>query len=538
MAVLPQSLTALSPHETGYVESVDPCSGKMMDRVPAADPSSLPSIFERARAAQKEWSARPLRERCALIRTLRDAVYDRREEIVSVIVRETGKPRVEAIFAEILLALDTADFLARQSPAWLRAERVPHHNIAMKAKSAWLEYEPLGVVAVISPWNYPFSTPMALVIPALIAGNAVILKPSEITPCTGALIGDLVVRLAGTSKFPPALLQVVQGDGALGAALVDGAPDKMFFTGSVATGKKIAEACARKLIPSVLELGGKDAMIVLADANLEIASSAAVWGSFTNCGQACLSVERVYVEAPVAERFIQLCVEKTGKLRVGPASDLDVEIGPMIRLAQLERVERQLQDAIERGAKILAGGKRRAELGPNFFEPTVVSDVDHSMQLMRDETFGPVLAIQTVASADEALERANDSRFSLSASIWTSDAAAGKNLASHVRAGSVMINDVASYYGVSEAPHGGRGESGWGRTHSRAGLIEMVHAKYIDLDRLPRIPKPWWFGYTDRLAVAADRFVDLLFAPGFGRRMRALASQEGARGLIFRRDSI
>ena len=366
---------------------------------------------------------------------------------------------------------------------------------------------------------------MAQVIPALIAGKraVILVKPS----------GDHSVHRGADRRFDrrarrkiavfqSSILQVVQGGGDLGAALVDGAPEKIFFTGSVPTGKKIAESCARKLIPSVLELGGKDAMIVLADADLEIASSAAVWGSFTNCGQACLSVERVYVEAPVAERFIQLCVEKTKKLRVGPASDPDVEIGPMIRLAQLERVERQLQDATARGAKIRTGGKRRLDLGPNFLEPTVVSDVDLSMQLTRDETFGPVLAIQAVASADEAIERANDSLFSLSASIWTSDAALGKSLASRVRAGSVMINDLASYYCISEAPHGGWGASGWGRTHSRLGLHEMVHAKYIDLDRLPRIPKPWWFGYTGRLATAADRFIDVLFAPSFAASECAL----------------
>ena len=321
---------------------------------------------------------------------------------------------------------------------------------------------------------------------------------------------------------------MLQGGGEIGAAMVDAGPDKVFFTGSVATGRRIAEACARKLIPSVLELGGKDAMIVLADADLDIASSAAVWGGFTNCGQACLSVERIYVEQAVAERFTELCVDKTKKLRLGPASDPDAEIGPMIRLRQLEKVEAQLRDAVARGAKILTGGNRRPDLGPNFLEPAVVTHVDHSMQLMREETFGPVIAIQAVANADEAVTLANDSPFALSASVWTSDVRRGREIASRLRAGSVMINDVASYYGIAEAPHGGRGASGWGRTHSRLGLLEMVQVKYVDVDRLPRVPKSWWFGYTKELAAAAGGFVESLFAPSWKRRLAAATGKRGA----------
>ncbi len=534
MAVSPHSLAALAPSTAAFIDSIDPATNQVLARFEATRSSDLTNILERARAAQQEWSARPLAERCAMLRRLRDAIYARREEIADVISRETGKPRVEAIFAEILLALDATDFLARQAPRWLRPERVPHHNLALKAKSGRIEFHPQGVVAIISPWNYPFSIPIAQLVPALVTGNAVLLKPSELTPGTGALVGELVEQ----AGFPAGLVQILQGAGDLGAAIIDAGPDKVFFTGSVATGRRIAESCGRKLIPSVLELGGKDAMIVLADANLDIASSAAVWGGFTNCGQACLSVERIYVEQPVAEHFTQLCVEKTKKLRLGPATDPDAEIGPMIRLRQLERVEQQLREAVERGAKILTGGNRRPDLGSNFVEPAVVTHVDHSMQLMREETFGPVIAIQPVASAGEAIKLANDSPFGLSASVWTGDSRRGREVASRVHAGSVMVNDVASYYGICEAPHGGPGASGWGRTHSRLGLLEMVQVKYIDVDRLPRIAKSWWFGYTQELAVAAGAFVDSLFAPSWKRRLAALAGKRGARGVIFRRDRI
>lgn len=534
MAVTRQTIPSQPAQGANHIDSLDPSSGEVVGRFEITKPADLPAIFENARGAQKQWAARPLRDRCAQLRRLRDTMFEHRVEIADVITRETGKPRVEAIFAEILLALDTADFLARRAPRWLRPERVPHHNIAMKVKSGWLEFQPHGVIAIISPWNYPFSIPMVEMISAVVAGNAVLLKPSELTPWTGWLAREMFRR----AEFPSGLVQVLQGGGEIGAALIEAGPDKVFFTGSVATGRRIAVACAKKLIPSVLELGGKDAMLVLADADLDIASSAAVWGSFMNCGQTCISVERIYVDQSVASRFTELCVAKTKKLSLGPPANQDAEVGPMIRPRQLDSVERQLKDAVDRGAQIIAGGVRRPDLGPNFLEPAVVTNVDHSMQLMREETFGPVMAIHPVASTDEAVQLANDSSFGLSASIWTTNTARGREIASRIHAGSVMINDVASYYGICEAPHGGPGASGWGRTHSRLGLLEMVQVKYIDVDRLPRIAKSWWFGYTNELAAAANRFVEALFAPGWRRRLKALADKQGARGLVFRRNRI
>jgi acyl-CoA reductase-like NAD-dependent aldehyde dehydrogenase len=517
-----------------FIESINPATQEVNARFETTQAARLPQVFENARRAQQEWATQPLHDRCAMLHKLRDAIFVHRDHIANVISSEAGKPRVEAIFAEILLALDTADFLAKRAPGWLKNEIVPHHNLAMKAKSGWLEFDPLGVVAIISPWNYPFSIPMAQVIPALVAGNAVILKPSELAPWSGSLIGELIAD----AKFPANLVQVLQGRGDLGAAIIEAGPAKVFFTGSVGTGRQIAEACARKLIPSALELGGKDAMIVLADADLDIASSAAVWGGFMNCGQTCISVERIYVEAPIAEAFTKLCVEKTQKLRVGPASNPDAEIGPLIRPRQLEKVEQQLNEAKSRGARVVTGGNRRPDLGPNFLEPAVVTNVDHSMDLMREETFGPVIAIQIVKDVSEAIALANDSRFALSASVWTANAQHGREIASRLKAGSVMINDVASYYGIAEAPHGGRGDSGWGRSHSRLGLLEMVQVKYVDRDRLPRVPKSWWFGYTAELAASANAFVESLFAPTWSQRLSALMRKNGARGVVFRRNRI
>lgn len=530
MAVSPSSVSADPIRSPACVESINPVSNEVVKRLAATRPEDLPGIFERAREAQLVWAARPIHQRAAFLRRLRDAIYARREEICDVVTQETGKPRVEALLMEVLVAIDTADFLARQGPRWLARESVPHHTMAMRAKRAWLEYAPRGVIAIISPWNFPFSIPMTEVIAALIAGNAVILKPSEMTPGSGALVED-VVSQAG---FPKGLLHVAQGAGDVGAGIIDAGPAKVFFTGSVTTGRRIAEACARKLIPSVLELGGKDAMIVLGDADLDTASSAAVWGAFSNCGQACVGVKRVYVEQTAAERFIALCVEKTKRLKLGPPGDPDAEIGPLIRARQLEKIEAQLREAAAQGAEVAAGGKRRPDLGPNFFEPAIVTRVHHSMGVMREESFGPVMAIQTVASAEEAVSLANDSPMGLAASVWTRDGARGAAIASEIRAGSVMVNDLLSYYGICEAPHGGSGESGWGRTHSRLGLQEMTDVKYVDVDRIPRLPKPWWFGYTASLGDAARGFVDLLFAPSGLRRLRAIAGKGGAAGMIFR----
>src|SRR5690348_2858523 len=269
-----------------------------------------------------------------------------RNELADTVVSESGKPRVEALFADIFVALDSADYWSKNARAMLRSERVPHHSIAAKAKSGHLVYEPLGVIGIISSWNYPLAIPMSQIIPAVVAGNAVVCKASDFTPQCGALIEKLF-REAG---FPQDLVAVVQGGGEVGQALIEASPDKVLFTGSVATGRRVAEACARKLIPSVLELGGKDAMIVLADADLQVASSAAVWGSYTNCGQVCLSVERLFVEEAISQEFAELCVEKTKKLRIGPSSDPVTDVGPLIRPQHVQRMSDLVEEAVERGA--------------------------------------------------------------------------------------------------------------------------------------------------------------------------------------------
>jgi len=451
----------------------------------------------------------------------------RRNELADTVVLESGKPRVEALFADVFVALDSADYWSKSAAAALRSHRVPHHSIAAKAKSGYLAYEPLGVIAIISSWNYPLAIPMSQIVPALVAGNAVVCKTSDFTPQCGALME----KLFHEAGFPRDIVIVVQGGGEVGQALIDAAPDKVMFTGSVATGRRVAEACAKSLIPSVLELGGKDAMVVLSDAHLEVASSAAVWGSFTNCGQVCLSVERLFVEQPVAQRFAELCVEKAKKLRLGPGTDSATDVGPLIRPQHVKRMADLVQDAVAHGAKVLGGGNPRPDLGPNFFEPTVIIDVDSSMRLFQEEAFGPILAIQTVRDAEEAIQQANDSAFALAASVWTSDVDRGKAIAQRLRAGAVMVNDAISYFGIAEAPHGGCGASGWGRTHGQAGLLEMVQTKYLDVDRLPGSEKPWWYRYGGDLERAADAVLRFEFSGGIGAKFR---NARGALKTFFR----
>ncbi|HUC54423.1 MAG TPA: aldehyde dehydrogenase family protein [Candidatus Cybelea sp.] len=507
--------------------SINPATGEVLAHIERTRAALLPEIVVRARVAQGEWAKVSIQDRCAKLRGLRERIMASRHELAEAVVRESGKPRAEALFADIFVALDSAEYWSRNAGSALRLRRVPHHSTAAKAKRGYLAYDPLGVIAVISSWNYPLAIPLSQIVPAVAAGNAVVLKTSDFTPQCGALIEKLFMD----SRFPQSLVTVVQGGGEIGQALIDASPDKVMFTGSVATGRRVAEACAKKLIPSVLELGGKDAMIVLADANLGVASSAAVWGSYTNCGQVCLSVERLFVEQSVAAKFIALSVEKTKKLRLGPGSDPATDVGPLIRPQHVERMCDLVSDAVSRGAKVLCGGKARPDLGPNFFEPTVISGADASMKLFQEETFGPILAIQVVKDAKEAVAQANDSPFALAASIWTSDQRRGMALALELRAGAVMVNDAISYFGIAEAPHGGCGASGWGRTHGQAGLLETVQTKYLDVDGLPGSEKPWWYRYGADLERAADAFLQFEFSGGMGAKLR---NARGAMKTFFR----
>jgi succinate-semialdehyde dehydrogenase/glutarate-semialdehyde dehydrogenase len=400
-------------------------------------------------------------------------------------------------------------FFARRTEKLLRPERLNIGQYGLMGRSSKIIYRPLGVIAIISPWNFPWAIPLGEVVMALMSGNAVVLKPSELTPLVGLKIGD-VFRRAG---LPTGLLEVVTGDGRTGAALTEARVDKIMFTGSVTTGKRVAEAAARRLIPCVLELGGKDPMVVLDDANIQTAASAAVWGGFANSGQACASVERLYVHEKIAPQFIAEVVRQVRALKQDVGTREGTDIGSMSSERQLSIVEEHVSDALAHGARALTGGRRRADLSGAFYEPTVLADVTQQMTVMREETFGPVLPVMTFKTEEEAVRLANDSVFGLTASVWTKDVARGRRLAERIEAGTVTVNEVLYTHGIAQTPWGGMKQSGIGRTHGRLGLLEMVVPQHLHVNRITGFRDLWWFGYTPE---AARLFRDLArrFATG------------------------
>lgn len=422
----------------------------------------------------------------------RRIVLSELEEIALLVSQETGKPVAEAISMELSTTLDLMQYFARKSARLLRPRRIGVGQYALMGRSSYEIYKPLGVVGIVSPWNFPWATPLAEVVMALLAGNGVVLKPSELTPLTGLKIKDIFDR-AGLAD---GLLQVVTGDGSTGAALVGAGVDKIMFTGSVATGKRVAEAAARYLTPVVLELGGKDPMVVLDDANIQNAARGAVWGAFANSGQSCASVERCYVHESLAEQFIAEVVAETKRLRQAIGTDIAADVGSMTSERQLLTVQKHVDEAIDKGATALTGGDRVPDVAGKFFPPTVLIDVNHEMDIMREETFGPVLPIMIFKTDDEAVRLANDSIYGLTASVWTNNIARGRRLAERIEAGTIMVNEVVYTHGIAQTPWGGIKQSGFGRTHGRAGLLELVSARQIHVNRLPFIPDLWWFNYT------------------------------------------
>ncbi len=507
--------------------NTNPATGEVIREYQCASPVEVNQAVARARTAQTSWAARPLRERLRTIRKFQELLLARKDQIARTITREAGKPLVESLLSEVVVSLDAAKFVIDNAERILRDEVVPHSNLAMKTKRGLLVREPLGVIGIIAPWNYPFSTPATETLQALAAGNAVVLKPSEFTPDSSLVLRDLLHE----AGVPKDVMQVMVGEGPTGAALIDSGVEKVIFTGSVATGKLVAKEAAARLLPVVLELGGKDPMIVLEDADVDVATSGAVWGAMMNAGQTCLSVERCYVHQSLYQRFVKACAEKVAALRVGSGMDPHTEVGPIIAERQIKIIERQIEDARSKGAKVLCGGRRMPELGPNFYAPTVITDVTPEMELMQHETFGPVLPIVPFDTDEEAVRMANESEFGLAASVWTRDLQRGEALARRLESGAVMVNDVVTCFAIAEAPHGGVKASGIGRTHGHLGMREMVRVKYVAVDRIPKMKKLWWYGYGDKFADQMSAFTEMLFGRGFGKVKGAV----GSRGALWRK---
>lgn len=480
------------------IETYDPRTATLLAVVPDQSAAEVDAAVARARAAFGPWSALTYKERTRHLLTVRDRLLDRAEELVSVICAETGKQRAEAVTTELMAVCETMDFYARNGERFLRNVRVGSGTLAHK--SAWKRYEPMGVIGVISPWNYPFTLSMTPIVTALFAGNTVVMKPSEVTPTVGLAIGELFADDTWGD-----VVQVVTGGGATGEALVRGGVDKVCFTGSVRTGKRVMAAAADTLTPVLLELGGKDPMVVCEDADVSHAARGAVWGSMQNAGQTCMSVERVYVADAVYEEFVARVLSEVAAIRQDATGSGD--IGSMTFGPQVEIVERHLADAVSKGAKVLAGGTRSEQAGL-WFPPTVLVDVDHTMDVMTEETFGPVLPIMRVSDSEEAVRLANDSPYGLNSSVWTEDEDRGVAIANRIEAGNVCINDCIVSYAVTGLPFGGVKSSGIGRVHGEEGLREFCNVKAV-LGRRIKVPRElWWFPvpkHLDRIGIASMR---------------------------------
>lgn len=496
------------------IVSISPATGEEIGRVSIASLSEVTQALGRARNCfAGNWSRTSFDERKNLVFKAREVILDELDAIARLIASETGKPFGEAIAMEIAPVLDLMQWIARRAEKILRPRRRNIGLYALLGRSSQIIYKPLGVVGIIPAWNYPFSIPLGEAVAALMAGNTVIIKPSELTPLTGLKIGEIFDK----AGFPAGSVQILTGGGNVGDALVRSGPDKILFTGSVATGKRILAAAAEKMTPVVLELGGKDPMIVFADANLELAAEAAIWGAFCNSGQSCSSVERLYVEEPVAAELTQKIVEKARRLRQGDPLSEDVSLGSMTSERQISIVENHVNDFLEAGAKVLIGGRRNPAFDSSrqnlFYEPTVIADARNDMRPMQEETFGPTLPIATFKTEEEAVRLANDSQFGLTASVWTRDYRRARRVAERIDAGTVCINEVLYTHGIGQTPWGGFKDSGRGWTHGEEGLFELVHPQHIHTNRFAVLPDAWWMPYSP-IAVETFRGFARKFASG------------------------
>jgi len=452
--------------EGNTVEVYNPATGALIASVPAMTPDEVTAAVERARAAQPAWAAIGFAERGRILRRMQKWTLDNAERIIATIVAENGKTYEDAQLAEISYAASAFGFWAKHAPEYLADEKVKSASPFVLGRKLVVRYAPIGVVGVIGPWNYPLTNSFGDCIPALAAGNAVVLKPATLTPMTSMVMAE-GLRECG---IPENVFQVAVGEGSkIGNALIDAA-DFVMFTGSTEVGKKVMERAAQTLTGTAMELGGKDPMLVLADANIERAANAAVHYSMQNGGQTCISVERVYVEAPVYEDFVGRVTEKMRALRQGvPGGPAATDVGAMTSPEQTDLVERQVNAAVAAGARAVVGGKRREGPG-DFFEPTLLLDVDHTMECMTEETFGPTLPVMKVADTEEAIRLANDSPYGLQSSIWTKDTERGEEIARRLESGVVCINDAQLNYVALELPMGGWKESGVGSRHGAGGI--------------------------------------------------------------------
>ena len=504
----PASITGEAAEPTIAVEN--PATGQVLTTVPLIGADQVAGLVERARRAQPGWAELGFEARARIMRRAQRWMVDNIERVIDVVVSESGKTYEDAQLADYGYTVGALGFWAKEAEGYLADEHVPSWNNPIVAgKRLIIRYAPIGVVGVIGPWNYPIANSFGDCIPAMMAGNTVILKPSEVTPLSSLLMAEML-RECG---LPDDVFQVATGDGSTGAALIDQV-DCVMFTGSTRTGQRVLKAAAERMIPCFLELGGKDPMIVLADANLDRAANAAAYYSMNNGGQVCISVERVYVEEPVYDEFVRKVTDNVGRLRQGrPGAAGTVDVGAVTFPPQLEIVTDHVHDAVQKGARVLVGGGRHDGHG-RFFEPTVLVDVDHSMKIMTEETFGPTLPIMKVADAEEALRLANDTVYGLQASVWTQDVERGEALARRVEAGAVCVNDAQVNYSALNLPMGGWKTSGLGSRHGAGGIRKYTKTQSLLVTKLAPKRDLHMFPYSRRRTRMLQRMLKFLYGRG------------------------
>ncbi len=510
------------------IRSVNPATLETVGDVRETLITQIPSIIDRARAVQQDWIKVPVTERIRLLKGAARYMRDHLDTIALTIASETGKPRIEAINSDIIAALGVLDFTKGAIKRILHPYRIRMGRMGfilrLLGRFSYIYPKPVGVVGIISPWNYPFGIPFSQILMAIAAGNAVILKPSSDTPLTALRMQEILVG----AGFPKDLLQVVVGSGSgVGAKLVESGVDRIIFTGSTAVWREIMQRANQRLTPVTLELGGKDPMIIFADADMGRAVAAATWAAFLNSGQTCVGVKRIYVERPVYAEFLARLKEQAEHLKQGWGwDDPDVSVGALINARAVTDMERHVQRAIEQGAKVLVGGHRNPTLRGNFFEPTVLVDVTQDMDSVRQEIFGPIVVVLPFDSEQEAIRLANDSDFALSGSVWTRNIVRGKRVAKELESGTVDVNNVAYTYGLGATPWGGKRNSGFGRSHGDFGFHELLepHHVHVDQGRLPR--DPWWHPYNAGKISTSLSLMDVAF---FGRFSKIFNLLKGLR---------
>jgi acyl-CoA reductase-like NAD-dependent aldehyde dehydrogenase len=488
----------------------NPATGEIIQTIPVTPPEAVADVVARARAAQPAWEEMGFEGRSRILRRAQKWLLDNSERVIETIVSETGKAWEDAQLAELGYGAHALGFWAKRAPEYLADQKVHSANPFVLGRKLVVRFRPVGVVGVIGPWNYPLSNSFGDAIPALAAGNSVILKPSEITPLTSLLMGECL-RECG---IPEDVYIPLPGYGETGAALIDHV-DMIMFTGSTRTGKQIAARAAERLIPVSLELGGKDPMIVLDDADIERAANAAVHYSMQNSGQTCISTERVYVEEPVYDEFVAKVTEKVKALRMGkPEGPGSVDLGAIIFPPQADIIESHVKDAQEKGATIRTGG-HLVKNGGLYFEPTVLTEVDHSMTCMQEETFGPTLPIMKVADDAEAIRLANDTLYGLAASVWGGDVARAERVARQVEAGVVTVNDAQINYLATELPMGGWKTSGLGYRHGPGGIQKFCRQQSLLITRFAPMKKDLhMMGYTPRMTKLLGRMTKFMYGRG------------------------